>query len=372
MEEILGVNNNTLAFFELIRAGLWEKEARLIKFDNIDYTAILNLAEEQSVLGLVTAGLEHVTDTKVPKEIVLNFVGTTLQLEQRNQAMNQFLCQLQRKLNVESINALLVKGQGVAQCYERPLWRAAGDIDLILDSENYEKAKSLLKPLAKEVAEENTLTKHQALTIQGFDVELHGRMPFLLSKRVDAIIDEVIDKTTRFGQVRIWKLRDSDIALPAVDNDVILVFTHFLHHFFIEGVGLRQICDWCRLLWTYRTEINVDLLKQRLQKMGLMTEWKVFASLAVENLGMPLDAMPFYDSQFKTKGERVLNRVLKSGNMGHNNDQSYHVRYKGLSYKIVALWRRFCDFLSFLPIFPVDAPKFFVTYVVNKAKGSVE
>ena len=360
------------AFLELVKAGLFPEYGKgfmIHDFSKVDWPEVYKLAQEQSVVGLVLAGIEHVADHSVPKDVVLNFVGVSLQLEQRNRSMNQFLEQLQGWINEEGIKAILVKGQGVAQCYERPLWRAAGDVDLILDSENYEKAKSLLRPLAKEVAEENTLTKHQALTIQGFDVELHGRMPFLLSKRVDAIIDEVIDKTTRFGQVRIWKLRDSDIALPAVDNDVILVFTHFLHHFFIEGVGLRQICDWCRLLWTYRTEINVDLLKQRLQKMGLMTEWKVFASLAVETLGMPLDAMPFYDSQFKTKGERVLNRVLKSGNMGHNNDQSYHVRYKGLSYKIVALWRRFCDFLSFLPIFPVDAPKFFVTYVVNKAKG---
>ena len=363
------LNRNQRAFFALVKAGLWEQNVQLSQYGKIDFKEVYRLSQEQSVVGLVAAGLEHVTDYAVPKDVVLNFVGASLQLEQRNRSMNQFLEQLQGWINEEGIKAILVKGQGVAQCYEKPLWRAAGDIDLILDSENYEKAKSLLKPLAKEVAEENTLTKHQALTIQGFDVELHGRMPFLLSKRVDAIIDEIIDKTTKYGQVRTWTFKNSDIALPAVDNDVILVFTHFLHHFFIEGVGLRQICDWCRLLWTYRTEINVDLLKQRLLKMSLMTEWKVFASLAVETLEMPLDAMPFYDSQFKSKGERVLNRVLKSGNMGHNNDQSYHVRYKGLSYKIVALWKRFCDFLSFLPIFPVDAPKFFVTYVVNKAKG---
>ena len=83
---------------------------------------------------------------------------------------------------------------------------------------------------------------------------------------------------------------------------------------------------------------------------------------------MPVEAMPFYDSRFKVKGVKVLKRVLKSGNFGHNNDLSYRTRYSGFSYKIVAAWRRFLDFASLAPVFPVDAPKFFFTYLFQKAK----
>ena len=98
-----------------------------------------------------------------------------------------------------------------------------------------------------------------------------------------------------------------------------------------------------------------------------MTEWKAFASLAVDTLGMPAEAMPFYDARFKDKADRVLRRVLKSGNFGHNNDLSYRTKYKGFSYKLVAAWRRFVDFASLVPVFPVDAPKYFFTYMFNKA-----
>lgn len=63
----------------------------------------------------------------------------------------------------------------------------------------------------------------------------------------------------------------------------------------------------------------------------------------------------------------VLRRVLKSGNFGHNNDLSYRARYSGITYKIVAAWRRMRDFVSLVPVFPVDAPKFFFTYLFNKA-----
>ena len=49
--------NTQRTFFSLLQAGLWEKEVRLLPYGEIDFSAILNLAEEQSVVGLITAGI---------------------------------------------------------------------------------------------------------------------------------------------------------------------------------------------------------------------------------------------------------------------------------------------------------------------------
>ena len=35
------LDNNIQAFFELLKAGLWEKDARLSQFNEIDYSAIM-------------------------------------------------------------------------------------------------------------------------------------------------------------------------------------------------------------------------------------------------------------------------------------------------------------------------------------------
>ena len=148
-------DNNKQAFFALVQAGLWEHDVRLSQFKEIDIKEIYRLAEEQSVVGLVAAGIEHVVDMKVPQEDALTFVGTALQLEQRNAAMNEFVANLVEKLRKADIYAILVKGQGVAQCYERPLWRAPGDVDLLLSNDNYEKAKSYLSPLVSFVDDED-------------------------------------------------------------------------------------------------------------------------------------------------------------------------------------------------------------------------
>lgn len=360
--------NRKNAFLALVKAGLWEQDVELRKYGDTNYSKILQLAEEQSVVGLVAAGWEQVKDVKILKEWALQFAGRTLQLEQQNKAMNSFVAKLIESLRRSDVYSLLVKGQGVAQCYEKPLWRACGDIDLLLSNDNYKKAKGFLIPLSDEVPNEDARTKHLAMVIKGFDVELHGRMPFSLSKRVDRELDNVQDDLFCKGNVRSWNCNDTLVVLPSPDNDVILVFTHFLQHFFIEGVGLRQICDWCRLLWTFRDSLDKVLLEKRIRKMGLMTEWKAFASLAVDTLGMPVEAMPFYDVRFRRKGERVLTFVMEAGNFGHNKDLSYRKRYRGWTYKMVSLFRRIVDFAKFVPIFPLDAPRFFLTYVTNKVR----
>ena len=72
------------------------------------------------------------------------------------------------RLRDQDVYTLLVKGQGIAQCYERPLWRASGDIELLLSTNNYEKAKELLIPLATDVEIEYSHFKHQGMTINGW------------------------------------------------------------------------------------------------------------------------------------------------------------------------------------------------------------
>lgn len=130
------------------------------------------------------------------------------------------------------------------------------------------------------------------------------------------MVDEVQKDVFYGGNVRSWMKGKTTVFLPSPDNDVFFVFSHFVKHFYKEGMNLRQVCDWCRLLWTFRDKIDVALLEKRLKRAGLTSEWKAFASLAVDCLGMPVEAMPFYDSRFKVKGERLVEFILRgySGN----------------------------------------------------------
>ena len=380
------LTKNLQTFLELVRAGLWvdatvhDSWFRVHDSEQVNWEEMYRLVEEQSVIGVVLAGIDWFkvqnsstsegakpsTLFTVPQELLLQWIGDVQLLEQQNKAMNEFIGELFEKLSKAGVDALLVKGQGVAQSYEKPHWRCCGDIDLLMDGDNYERAKKLLIPVADHVETEDAGKKHLGLYIKDFLIELHGAMPFGLSKKVDGVLDEVIDKANTDYTNGTDDLQG--VAIPRPDEHVIIVFTHFLHHFFIEGVGLRQVCDWCRLLWRYRTELDLGMLESRIRRMGLMTEWQAFGALAVDALGMPAEAMPMYDSRFTVKGSRVLKKVMECGNFGHNHDLSYRAKYSGLKYKVVALWRRIKDFAGLTLIFPIDAPKFFVYYVLAKMK----
>ena len=136
---------------------------------------------------------------------------------------------------------------------------------------------------------------------------------------------------------------------------------------------MRQICDWSRLLWVHQKVINVSLLKLRIQKMGVMTEWKAFGSFAVEYLGMPEEAMPFYSSaeNWKRKASRICSFIMEVGNFGHNRDMSYFKTKNYLFRKFKSFGRRCGDLLRHALIFPLDTMIFSPYIIYNGVKDAI-
>ena len=379
-------DNTGSVFFELLKAGLWgEADANLNVnhnlFEGVDWQKAYQLAQEQSVLGLVLAGLEQYKnlnanlDFNIPKVLLLQWIGEVQIIEKQNKDMNAFIAELIEKLRKEDIYAILVKGQGIAQCYEKPLWRSSGDVDLLLSKDNYEKAKAFLLPLGDITEPEEARKKHFAMQIEQWTVELHGTLHVGLSARVDRMLDNVQYDVFHRGEVRSWQNGQTQVFLPAANEDVVYVFAHILQHFYKGGIGLRQICDWCRLLWTYKDSLNHEFLERRIKRAGLMSEWKAFGALAVRYLGMPVDAMPFYSESdcWKRKAEMIMDFVLEVGNFGHNRDNSYFQKHSYFVQKCISAWRRVTDLCRHATIFPVNSVRFFfgIMYngIVSAARG---
>lgn len=357
--------DNINVFLDLLKSGLWEVDARLTQYNHINFEEIYCLAENQTVIGLITAGLEHVLDYSVPKEHMLQFVGSSLQLEQINMKMNSFLEKLIGKMQGADIYALLVKGQGIAQCYERPLWRASGDIDLFLNETNYQKAIRYLLPLSSNHDDELEKEQHFALIIDGWIVELHGSLPSRISVKADKVLEDIQHYVFCGGSVSLWRDGKTKVFLLHPNENVVYVFTHIIKHFFRGGIGLRQICDWCRLIWANRKSIDEELLMKRLKAMGFVSEWKAFASLAVDVLGMPSEAMPFYtpSRKWRKKANSILDYIMTVGNFGHNRDNSFRTQQPFLKRKWIAFCYKMNDFICHFEAFPLDSIKVFVTEV---------
>lgn len=354
--------DNLSVFFELVRAGLWENipvygEGLILNgSSNVDWDEVYQLASEQSVIGVVLAGMEH-SWVKPSQELLLQWIGEVQMLEQQNKEMNKFVAKLIEKLRCQDVYAILVKGQGIAQCYEKPLWRASGDVDLLLSNSNYYKAKEILLPLASSIEDENKKALHLGMIINDWVVELHGTLHSCSLPKMDEVVEEVEKSVFYGGEVRSWTNGYTQVFLPSPNNDLFFVFSHIIKHFFNGGIGLRQICDWCRLLWTYKGSLNHELLESRVRKSGLMSEWKVFAALAVDYLGMPKEAMPMYssDGKWSRKAQRLRDYIIEVGNFGQNRcemttNQPSLVKQKMSAFKLYT-----GDGFKQFAIFPLDS-----------------
>lgn len=409
------LSNNQKVFFELLRTGLWgdipvqgegfrvfgqaKRQSRAIDslLSDVDWNEVYQLAQEQSVQGLVLQGIEWFKnhnlnvletsgtseraradlDLNIPQILLLQWIGEVQVIEQQNKEMNAFVAELIEMLRENDADALLVKGQGVAQCYEKPLWRCSGDVDLFLSDSNYEIAKRVLVPLASEVETEYVGSKHLGMTIGDWIVELHGSLRVGLPNKINRVLDDIKTETFNRGNVRLWLNGRTQVFLLGKENDIVYVFVHFFNHFYKEGVGLRQICDWCRLMWMYRDKIDRKKIESRIKEMGLLSEWKAFYALAVFYLGLPftvdgllLDGEKELE-RYRQKADKIMEFILKAGNMGHNRDMSHFSKYPYLIRKCVSMGRRITDLINHARIFPLDSLRFFPRIMFNGVRSAI-
>jgi hypothetical protein len=362
-------NKNIEAFFLLVRAGLFgcTDSAECLLQEGVDWNLVHQLAEEQCVVGLIADGIEKLRNEgaaenilrHVPQELTLQLAAETLYLEQCNLGMDKFIAMLIKRLRKRGIHAILLKGQGVAQYYEKPQRRTCGDVDLLLGGDGYQQAIEYLQPYASYVGARNEYKKHLAMVVNQWLVELHGRLRCGYSSRVDKKLDKIYSETLETGNVSSWMNQGVEVFLLGRENNVTYVFVHLLNHFYKGGVGIRQICDWCRLLWTFRASLDQAVLESQLKDMGLMKEWKAFGAYAVEYLGLPKESLPFYadDEKWKRKARRIHRFILKTGNMGYNREKTS----EDLSLpkrKLKSALQRISDLANHLMIFPLDTLRF--------------
>ena len=109
----MGTDHNLAAFYALLRGGLWEKEVLLEEYGSVDFNRIFEIAKEQTVIGLVAAGMEHVIDRTITKEDAAKFIHSVVKAEKINKAMNEYIAKLITYLRDKGVSPLLVKGQGL-------------------------------------------------------------------------------------------------------------------------------------------------------------------------------------------------------------------------------------------------------------------
>ena len=348
-------------FFALLRPGLWnEVPGRDAFAGGVDWEALYSLAAEQTVVPLVTDGVNRLPQEFLPAEPerLDPFLADMMSTAKRNRVLDNFIPKLFHAL--DGIPVVLVKGQSLAQDYPDPERRQPGDIDLLLLPSSYAAAKAILLPKATKVLEEDAETWHQGMRFNSVEVEIHGSISTLMSRKLDRKLAALLEEQFREGNFPTVSIGGAEIPVPEAGFNAVYIFVHFLQHYWSGGVGLRQLIDWMTFVSVHKREIHPVILEKRLEDLGLLHVWKVFTGFAQEYLGCPAEKLPLAAAPDAGKNARIWRYIRRCGNFGKNVErtrgkESYLVR------KVHSFWRLVvADRLRHFPVFPKESIRFFL------------
>lgn len=368
-------------FYALIRMNLWadctdkiKEEMAIIGLKPYPpevWEKVFLMARRQTVLGMLAQSVYKLPSSVCPSVVMIReLMMVEVRISQTNQQLNKALWLLSRKLHDVGIPHVLLKGQGVAQEYADPSVRQCGDIDMWVGELNYPTVCEKVRQWGFSIHEEETESeKHLHFSHGGVCIEIHRVAAIMLreshKKTFSAWTGECMQRSdqnmfvTEEGIILPTKqAADASnavrVSLPDPTFNAFFLFQHLYNHFLNGGIGLRQICDWCRYLDQHQTEINQAELMQKLKSYDMLEAWQTFGSLCVHSLGLSSTSFPFYHAGLQEKADLLMHRIEKDGNFGFATLQMQK-RPKGLIQgKFYSFRQRSIRQIQIFKLFPKD------------------
>lgn len=314
----------------LLRSALWRTPCS-VSLSAQDWKGIVCFASEQVLDGILPDAIALLSRGAQPATAAkMRMIAQQLQVEKANARMNGELQAFTEELERRSIPYVLLKGQGVASLYPAPHHRTPGDIDLYVPA-NYlkEVACGFDAFGATRTAETRHHINYQA---RGVEWELHHCIYYFQKDsrnvRFMHYVDEAMQEPPVYAKIEDAKVR----VLPPTTN-VLMLLAHILDHFYCQGVGLRQLCDYALMLDSAHKDIDRKQLMKALGELSLTKAYRVFGQLCVQNLGLSPDKLILQPRKSdKRLAHSVMKDCLRGGNFGRNDHKGRATLWNSLIY----------------------------------------
>lgn len=216
-----------------------------------------------------------------------------------------------KALENAGIDAVLMKGAGLAALYPNPFMRQWGDIDLFVGKEQYHPACKVMRetfPKALKFDEELDHYKHYNLITDGVSIEVH-RVSVSLTHPRDI---RRYQRMEEFGVAKGEKIAINGLEVKIFEPtfNALFVFLHSWEHMMTKGANVRQLCDLAWLLHRYKDAIDAALLKRWLKALHLYDVWQLYAYTLVQSLGLPCNEALFYTEKVGARAEKMMEDLL--------------------------------------------------------------
>ena len=243
--------NDITAIFAFLRYCLGYKGDMSRVVAGMDWQELYSFASKQALLGLCFDGIERLGKeypeelkrNPIGRELLMNWMGKAQQIRRQNMKVNVVAGKLFSMLRLDGLRCCILKGQGNALMYPNAYSRNPGDVDVWVNvsrEQITEYAKKHFK-LGDDIR-----YQHIETSVDGVPVELHFFPCTMNNPLYHARLQKWFRRNADLQCSHIVGLPDGagDIAIPTTAFNVIYQLTHLYHHFFDEGIGMRQIIDY--------------------------------------------------------------------------------------------------------------------------------
>ena len=243
--------NDITAIFAFLRYFLGYKENMSRIIDGINWQQLYSFASKQAILALCFDGIERLGNdyseelkkNPIAKDLLMTWMGVSQQIRRQNMKVNVVASKLYSMLREDGLRCCILKGQGNALMYPNAYSRNPGDIDVWVNA-----SREHITEYAKKHFNlgDDIRYHHLETSLDGVPVELHFFPCTMNNPIYNARLQKWFKRNADLQCSNVVSLPDGigEIAIPTTAFNVIYQLTHLYHHFFDEGIGMRQIIDY--------------------------------------------------------------------------------------------------------------------------------
>ena len=347
----------TLANISFLRYCLGNNEYMCKVLLKIDWHKLYSFALKQTVLGICFEGIsrleqeyfEELKRNPIKRELLMTWMAKAQQISRQNMKVNAVAGKLFAMLREDGMRCCVLKGQGNALIYPNPYSRTPGDIDVWVNASRGDITEYAKKHF---MIDDGIRYHHIETSVDGIPVELHFFPGIMNNPVYNARLQKWFKRNADLQCSNVVSLPEGigEIAIPTTAFNVVYQLTHLYHHFFDEGIGMRQIIDYYYIVNNDELLVIRDTLQKKLKHLGL---WKFAGAVMYvlhEVLGLSEDKM--IAPMDEKRGKLLLAEILDGGNFGRHFTKYAGFTHQSMGKKyFLKIWRN----MHFVRYYPAEA-----------------
>ena len=351
------MKNETI--FEFIRFALDDSQTKFCHLDDLDWEKLYQFSMKHCITGVLYSGMERLAKEKKPSMTIRgNWYARVGIIKELSERFNAAVVQITHQFEKDGFPNCVLKGQGNALMYPIPELRHPGDIDLWPMADR----GRIFKYVKKDFPNTEMLYHHlEYPKFKGVMVEVHFFPMFLNNPLYNRRFQKWLKTVAKEQCNNRVELPQGSFCRPTAKFNVIYQMAHIRHHFFDEGIGLRQIMDYYFLIKDDDVCAMKDELRELLNAFGLMGF--TGAVMYVLKVVFNLDERYFLANPDEMIGQMLIEEIMTTGNFGQKDsrfgnlkDQSRITRLSALLKKNLRFWWYFPGEVIFAFLFRVGQP----------------